>query len=52
MKKRFKPDQTHGYIGEKKYKAKAKKAYVEPEWLKEYKEERDKLIDGNKAINN
>lgn len=52
MKKRFKPDQTHGYVGEKKGKPKARKPYIEPDWLSDYKKERDKLIDGNKTTNN
>ena len=45
MKKRFKPYQTHGYIGEKKGKSKPKKPYIEPQWLVDYKKERDELID-------
>ena len=43
MKKKIAIDAEHGFIGDTKYKSKPK-PYVEPEWIKEYRLQRDRVI--------
>lgn len=41
--KKFNPDHERGFIGDTDYKAKPK-PWIEPEWIKEYKLNRDRVL--------
>jgi hypothetical protein len=43
MKKKIALDAEHGFVGVQKAKSKPK-PYIEAEWIKEYRKERDRVI--------